>query len=66
MTNMETLKDLSLAEIMGTHLNEEAVALVKDENENESVEDQPSTLFEHAFAAARADRTNVRIVLYGF
>ena len=39
MTNMETLKDLSLAEIMGTHLNEEAVALVKDESENENVED---------------------------
>lgn len=34
MTNMETLKDLSLAEIMGTHLNEEAVALVEEESED--------------------------------
>ena len=34
MTNMETLKDLSLAEIMGTHLNEEAVALVIEETED--------------------------------
>ena len=34
MTNMDTLKDLSLAEIMGTHLNEEAVALVIEETED--------------------------------
>ena len=34
MTNMETLKDLSLAEIMGTHLNEEAVAEVEEEFED--------------------------------
>ena len=33
MTNIDILKDLSLAEIMGTHLNEEAVALVNEENE---------------------------------
>jgi hypothetical protein len=31
---MDTLKDLSLAEIMGTHLNEEAVALVEEESED--------------------------------
>lgn len=34
MTNMDTLKDLSLAEIMGTHLNEEAVAEVEEEFED--------------------------------
>lgn len=34
MTNMDTLKDLSLAKIMGTHLNEEAVAEVEEEFED--------------------------------